>query len=129
MKVVITDKKVEQEELPENEFLLVVEFDNGDDVVLNIETEEELLKYYGMYNEYMINLEKNWNIWCNPEYDDIEPLKNKYFPEEEDNDDLLYDIWSKDQEYSLEPFARVIGLRVTYFDSNSEEFEVNIIKD
>jgi hypothetical protein len=125
----ISTKPVLQEDTHTNTYKLTVNFDYGEEIELYIEHKAELLSYVNMYQEYMDNLSLNWNEWCNPDDRTIEPLVEKYFPEEDDIYDFLYKSWSRDQEYGLEPLARVDSYTVTYFNDAGIELQTVIIKE
>ena len=110
------------------EFKLIVDFDYGESLTFFFNTEEETLSYINMYEEYAKNLGKNWNSWCNPEANTLAPLVTKYFEIEDDNaiNDFLCDIWSRDQEYHLEPFARYENFKLTYYDKDGIERNTSV---
>lgn len=128
MKTKIEIKGKTKQSKHNEEFKLIVDFDYGEPLTFFFNTEEETLRYINMYEEYTENLCKNWNYWCNPVANTLAPLVTKYFEIEDDNaiNDFLCDIWSRDQEYHLEPFARYENFTLTYYDKDGVERNTSV---
>ena len=116
MKLLKLTNKVVLNKNPISEFKLFVTFDDADDIILPFDTEEEVLKYKEVYEDYMKRLKEDWNSWCNVEVDDIE----KVFSDNGIEEVEPYEVWSESHSYEF--FAIVKSVKITYFDENGIEW-------
>jgi hypothetical protein len=134
--------KVEEIVNPPKTFKLTVEFDDGEDIELFFgeDKEEEVLFLRNIYEDYTIKLDKDWNSWCNPEFENttrlLLPYLEKYCNDIEETKDMdedelrdyfwdyANDLWSDSNEYDC--MARCNGSELTYFDENGVEWNTKI---
>lgn len=123
-----------KKEIHKNQFCVELFFDDAHDSV-NYFAEDEfnyfVLLTYTM-KEYVKRLNSNWNSYCNPDVDCIlsilKDVNEKYDLKCDLSSDDVYDSWALSEEYSGECLARGDGYKISWFNEDSEQFDIDIIE-
>lgn len=123
-----------KKEIHKNQFCVELFFDDAHDSV-NYFAEDEfnyfILLTYTM-KEYVKRLNSNWNSYCNPDVDCIlsilKDVNEKYDLKCDLSSDDVYDSWALSEEYSGECLARGDGYKISWFNEDSEQFDIDIIE-
>lgn len=123
-----------KKEIHKNQFCVELFFDDAHDSV-NYFAEDEfnyfVLLTYTM-KEYVKRLNSNWNSYCNPDVDCIlsilKDVNDKYDLKCDLSSDDVYDSWALSEEYSGECLARGDGYKISWFNEDSEQFDIDIIE-
>ena len=116
---------------PTSQYQLRVTFDDAPDIVRLGISPEEIEKILPAYDAFIERLGKDWNTWCNPESYQIKDLFEELEIIEEDEvseyDFPEYGYWAWSEEYP-DPYARVDGYVITYWDENGIEWHTEVQK-
>lgn len=123
-----------KKEIHKNQFCVELFFDDAHDSV-NYFAEDEfnyfVLLTYTM-KEYVKRLNSSWNSYCNPDVDCIlsilKDVNEKYDLKCDLSSDDVYDSWALSEEYSGECLARGDGYKISWFNEDSEQFDIDIIE-
>jgi len=130
MTIKITDKKVEQEELPKNEFKIVTEWGRvsyNEELItwsVSSEDEEEFEEILEILS-FLYKIKEDWNMYSdlNPFEFDEYIIEWGYNEEYVNGETLSYLPQTNEYDQGLGKF---IGAKVTYFDENSVEYECEL---
>jgi hypothetical protein len=123
-----------KKEVHKNQFCVELFFDDAHDSV-NYFAEDEfnyfVLLTYTM-KEYVKRLNSSWNSYCNPDVDCIlsilKDVNEKYDLKCDLSSDDVYDSWALSEEYSGECLARGDGYKISWFNDDAEQFDIDIIE-
>jgi hypothetical protein len=123
-----------KKEVHKNEFCVELFFDDAHSTV-NYFAEDEF-KYFVLWTytmkEYEKRLRQKWNSYCNPDTDCIldilKDVNDKYDLKCDLSSDDVYDTWAGSEEYSGECLARGDGYKISWFNDDAEQFDIDIIE-